>query len=135
VAQLSDRIASGDPAVSRRQGTLILDKENRLAGIITRGDVVRALQLNRAGGMTVLEAGKRDLVVTYPDELLHDAIGKMLKHDVGRLPVVDRSDPGRVVGYLGRASILAARLRKHDEEEIRERRPAARPQPIPGSAG
>ena len=59
--------------------------------------------------------------MTFPDESLHDAIRKMLQNNIGRLPVVDRDDPTRVVGYLGRASILAARLRQHEEEEFRER--------------
>jgi CBS domain-containing protein len=61
------------------------------------------------------------LVVTYPDELLHEAIRKMLNNNIGRLPVVDRHDPKRVVGYLGRASVLAARLKHQQEEEVRER--------------
>jgi CBS domain-containing protein len=121
VSQLSDLIARGDTIVAQRQGTLILDKENRLTGIITRGDVVRALQKDPQGNLTVFQAGKQQLVITYVDELLHEALGKMLKHDVGRLPVVDREHPERVIGYLGRASILAARLRHHQEEEIRER--------------
>ena len=82
---------------------------------------MRALENNPSGGATVLEAGKSNLVVTYPDELLHDAIRKMLKHGVGRLPVVDRNDPSRIAGYLGRASILEARLKQHEEEEVRER--------------
>ena len=121
VAQLSDLIARGDPRLSRRQGTLILDQENGLAGIITRGDVVRALRQDSQAGMTVLEAGKSELVVTYPEEPLRDALEKMLKHDVGRLPVVDPEDSTRVVGYLGRSSILAARLREQQEEQVRER--------------
>jgi H+/Cl- antiporter ClcA/predicted transcriptional regulator len=121
VSDLSDLIARGDPTVAHRQGTLILDSERRLSGIITRADVVKALQQDRDGTMTVLEAGRRDLIVTYPDELVRDALEKMLKGNVGRLPVVDREDPGRVVGYLGRASILAARFRLHQEEELRER--------------
>jgi H+/Cl- antiporter ClcA/CBS domain-containing protein len=123
VARLSELIAKGDPSVASRQATIILDSEQRLAGIITRGDVVRALQQNPTGAMTVLEAGRSDLIVTYPDELLHSALGKMLKHNVGRLPVVRRDEPNQVVGYLGRASILAARLRLHQEEELRERGP------------
>jgi chloride channel protein, CIC family len=121
VAHLSDLIANGDPALSRRQGTLIVDRENRLAGIITRGDVVRALRQDHHAEMTVLDAGKTDLVVTYPDELLHDALEKMLKHDVGRLPVVEPGIPHKIVGYLGRSSILSARRRHHHEEEVRER--------------
>jgi CIC family chloride channel protein len=68
----------------------------------------------------VLEAGTRDVVVTYPDEVLHDASAKMLRNNIGRLPVVDRKDPARVVGYLGRQGIMAARLHRLDEEHVRE---------------
>ena len=45
----------------------------------------------------------------------------MWRHNIGRLPVVDRDNEMKVVGYLGRASILAARLRYHREENVRER--------------
>ena len=47
----------------------------------------------------------------------------MLKRDVGRLPVVERAGSGKVVGYLGRTDILAARKRVHDDEELRETGP------------
>ena len=47
----------------------------------------------------------------------------MLKRDIGRLPVVERSGSGRIVGYVGRADILAARMRLHEEEELREKGP------------
>ncbi len=121
ISQLSDLIAKGDPSVSRRQGTIILTKDGKLAGIITRGDVLRALQKDPVGNATVLDAGKQVLVVTYPDERLNDAVGKMFRHNIGRLPVVERNDPGRVVGYLGRSCILAARWSRYQEEEVRER--------------
>jgi hypothetical protein len=45
----------------------------------------------------------------------------MLERDVGRLPVVERNNPGRVVGYLGRAAILSARMKAHEEESIRQK--------------
>jgi len=127
VAELSRRIAVGDPVLSRRQGTFIVDTETQLAGIITRGDLVRALQQNLAPGATVLEIGAKKLIVAYPDEPLHDAIARMLKHDVGRLPVVSRQDATRAIGYLGRANILAARARHRDEEELREHWPLIGP--------
>jgi H+/Cl- antiporter ClcA/predicted transcriptional regulator len=121
LAELSDRIAQGDPGLSRRQGTLIVDEQQRLVGIITRGDIVRALGQNGGSQMTVTEAGSTDLAVTFPDEPLHAALTKMLKRDVGRLPVVDRSNPSRAVGYLGRAALLSARMRLHEEEHVRQR--------------
>jgi CBS domain-containing protein len=120
VSNLADLIARHDPSVSRHQGMLILDSEGKLAGVITRGDVMRALDADPSGASTVLDAGRRDVVVTYPDEMLHEASAKMLRNNIGRLPVVDREDGQRVVGYLGRAGIMAARLRRLDEEHVRE---------------
>jgi chloride channel protein, CIC family len=117
---LSDRIARRDPEVCQHQGMLILDSEGKLAGVITRGDVMRALDADPSGASSVLDAGTRDVVVTYPDEMLHDASAKMLRNNIGRLPVVDRKDSRRVVGYLGRPGIMAARLRRLDEEHVRE---------------
>ncbi len=121
VAELSEMIAKGDPVLTRRQGTFILDVEQKLAGIITRGDLLRALQQNPDGSKSVLQAGNRDVIVTFPDALLREAMRKMLKHNIGRLPVVKRVHPDTVIGYLGRSCILAARLREHQEEEVRER--------------
>ncbi len=55
-----------------------------------------------------------------PDELVSEAAAKMLRQDVGRLPVVDRRDERKAVGYLGRAAILAARARRLHDEHVRE---------------
>ncbi len=123
VAVLSQRIAAGDPVISRRQGTLVLDAGNRLAGIITRGDLMVVLQNGAAETTSVLDAGTTDLVTIHDDATLQDALTLMLRHDIGRLPVVDHTDEGKVVGYLGRADILAARRRRQEEEERRERGP------------
>jgi H+/Cl- antiporter ClcA/predicted transcriptional regulator len=119
VAELSTRIARGDAAVTRHQAIPIVDAEDRLVGIITRGDVLRTLGQD-PGSTTVLEAGSTRLLITYPDVLVDDALTMMLRNNVGRLPVVSRGEPWRLVGYLGRATILAARLRRIDEEHRRE---------------
>ena len=120
VSELAEGIARHDPAVSRHQAIVVVDHNGKLAGIVTRGDILRALQEDPEGAMSLLEAGSRDVVVTYPDEVLHQAAAKMLRNNIGRLPVVDRKNPSRVVGYLGRAGILAARLGRLDDEHVRE---------------
>ncbi len=120
VGELADRIARRDPEVSQHQGMLVLDRDGRLEGVITRGDIMRALDKDPSGAMSVLDAGTREVVVTYPDELLHEAAAKMLRHNIGRLPVVDRGNQRQVVGYLGRPGIMAARLRGLDDEHLRE---------------
>jgi CIC family chloride channel protein len=120
VSDLSDLIARRDPSVSRHQGMLILDSDGKLAGVITRGDVMRALDADPNGAASVLDAGTRQVVVTFPDDTLHEASVKMLRNNIGRLPVVDRNDPRKVIGYLGRPGIMAARSRRLDEEHVRE---------------
>jgi CBS domain-containing protein len=120
VGALAERIAQHDPAVARHEALLILDEAGKLVGIITRGDILRALDKDASGAATVQEAGSTKLVVTYPDELVSEAAAKLLRYDVGRLPVVERGDERKVVGYLGRAAILAARLLRFHDEHVRE---------------
>jgi len=121
LTELSRRIGEGQPELARRQGTLLVDDAGNLVGIITRGDMLRAMCQSGADDMTVAEAGTSELITAFPDESLHMALTKMLKAEVGRLPVVERTQPARTVGYLGRAAILSARMRTHDEEHIREK--------------
>ncbi len=122
VAELSERIARGITLVARRQGTPIVDGGGAQVGLITRSDILRALEQDPKVELSVLEAGSSNLIVTYPDESLQDAITKMLKNEIGRLPVVSREDPRKLLGYLGRTGLLEARSRKMQEEEYRERR-------------
>ncbi len=120
--RFSARLASGDPLVCPRQGTLLGNDRGELTGIITRGDIVRCFERSRDDSLTLAEAGSQNLIVTYPDETLHDALAKMLRHDIGRMPVVEREDENKAVGaHLGRSCILSARQRYHREEEFRSR--------------
>jgi CBS domain-containing protein len=91
-----------------------------MVGIITRSDVLRALDKDAAGRLTVVEAGTKDPIVAYPDELLSTAVARMLRQDLGRLPVVSREDTNRVIGYLGRSQVMAARTRRLQEEYVRD---------------
>jgi len=120
VGELAERIARHDPSVSHHQGLFLVDAQGKLEGIITRGDVLRALDQDVNGTLTVLEAGSREPVVAYPDEMISQASDKMLHNNIGRLPVVERKDPRKLVGYLGRQGVMAARLRRLHDEHVRE---------------
>jgi CBS domain-containing protein len=108
---------------------IVVDDTGRLAGMLTRGDVLRIVQAGSEATTTVLEAANPDVAFALPDETLQTAISRMLTRDIGRLPVVDTAQAGKVIGYLGRADILAARSRLHKEEGLREKGPlfASRP--------
>jgi CBS domain-containing protein len=121
VSELSKRLAQGEPALTRHQAVLLVDEQQLLGGIITRGDIIRALGKNGSDKLTVSEAGSTEMVVTHPNEPLQAALDRMLRDDIGRLPVVEMPGSKRIVGYLGRASILSARLRLHEEEHVREK--------------
>ncbi len=99
----------------------IVDSEKGLAGIITNGDLMHALAREDID-KTVLEAGVTDLVVGYPDELLHHAVVKMSVHKVGQLPIVSRSDRRKLIGHLGARDAMSSALRRMEEEHLREER-------------
>ncbi len=120
VRQLAEVIAQGEPAYVRHQAFPIVDANGRLTSIITRGDLLRALNTVDGDKRLVSEAGTQKLVVTYEDELLGDALHKLLKHDIGRLPVVKHETSQQLVGYLSRGAILRARQMRLDEEYLRE---------------
>ena len=121
ISELAERMTRSDPKLMHRQGTPIVDLRGQLAGIITRGDLLRALGEDPNGEITVLQAGTRELIVAYPDEPLSVALRKMLTNNVGRLPVVSRTNPHELVGYLARSGVLQARQRQFQEEHLRER--------------
>ncbi len=123
VAELAERIGDGDPVLSRRQGTLVVDSQQLLVGILTRSDLLRIMQDPATSNAKVGELARKATVTIQPEATLHDAIALLLKHNIGRMPVVSPDNPRRIVGYLGRADILAARTRLHDEEETREQGP------------
>ena len=128
VGELADRI-SGKSSIGENQlerpfnlteGLPIVGSDGCLLGIVTHGDLLRALENDPEGKLTVLEAGSNKPIVTYPDESAFDAMWRMLQNNIGRLPVVSREDPRKMVGYFNRSSILAAWSRKMEEESVRE---------------
>jgi CIC family chloride channel protein len=121
VREVADRFATGDLKTSRHQALPIVDVEGRLQGLITQGDLLRALQLDPEGEMNVLDAGSRSLVVAHPDERVFDAVTKMLENNIGRLPVVDRKDPQKMVGYINRANVMGSWRAHLHEESVRDR--------------
>ncbi len=121
LAELADKISRHDPAVSAYQAWPLLDTEGRLAGIITRSDMLRAIDGSRDRTMSLIEAGHSALVVAYPDESVYDGIARMLTHGIGRLPVVSRTEPKKLVGYISRTSLLSARLTPLHQETRRDK--------------
>jgi H+/Cl- antiporter ClcA/CBS domain-containing protein len=113
VAELVDRINQHDPRLTRHQALVIQDDQNKLAGIVTRGDLLKAINAGHPE-WTVLDAGCNDVVTAQPDDSVREALTQMLQRDIGRMPVVDEG--GDLVGYLSRASIMAAHMEQLRQE-------------------
>lgn len=120
VRTVTDQVQGRRKGHPPHQAYPIVDGEGHLVGMISRSDLmdVPDEDLER---LTVSRAGTPDVVVTYPDEALHDALAKMLTFDIGHLPVVERDAPKAVVGFLTRSDILKARHRRMAAELHRER--------------
>ena len=116
----SDGATTLEPAGNFTDGLPIVGKDGALMGIVTQGDLLRAMENDPTGETTVIEAGSSEPIVAFPDETVHDAMSRMLKHNIGRLPVVSREDPRQLVGYFSRSNVLSAWSRQIEEEGLRE---------------
>ncbi|BDG59864.1 chloride channel protein [Caldinitratiruptor microaerophilus] len=88
-------------------GYPVLDRQGRLVGIITLGDI-RDVPLEGRLRVPVGQVMHRDLEVVTPDQSLADAALALARRGVGRLPVVDPDDPRRLLGIITRSDILRA---------------------------
>lgn len=93
----------------------VVDVEGRMQGVITRGDLLAAVNDTR----TVAEIMIPGPVVTHADQPLRVVAEEMAMEDVTAMPVVERDDESRVCGIVTLRHLLAARRR--DQVEARER--------------
>jgi H+/Cl- antiporter ClcA/CBS domain-containing protein len=87
------------------QGFPVLDDDGMLMGVLTRRDILDKKQ-NLADPLAALI--RRPVVAVFDDNTLREAADLMVVHHVGRLPVVRRSAPLRVVGIVSRSDLLTA---------------------------
>lgn len=92
-------------AAASHQGFPVLNDEGHLTGVITRRDLLAAAE-SRA--RTVSDLIRRPAVAVYEDCTLREAADHMVNHNVGRLPVLSRTRPPRLVGIISRSDILSA---------------------------
>jgi CBS domain-containing protein len=99
---------------------VVVRPDGHYAGVVTRRQIVGA-QVD-AGMLDgpISKLARSNLIVAYPDEVMHNALVRMLQNDVPWLPVVDRADFRRIVGYVSRDDALAARQMRLQDEVLRE---------------
>lgn len=95
-------------------GFPVVDEEGRLFGVITLADVEAAESALKGSDveLKVEDIATRSPLVAYPDQSLYEALLKLGAKDVGRIPVVYRDDPTRLLGVLRRHDIINAYKKK-----------------------
>jgi H+/Cl- antiporter ClcA/CBS domain-containing protein len=108
VEEVRDRIAARAPG-SQHQGFPVVNGRGELVGVVTRRDL---LDLDIELTACVGELVRRPAVVIYDDSSAREAADHMVHERVGRLPVVSRRDPRRVIGIVSRSDLLEAHERR-----------------------
>jgi H+/Cl- antiporter ClcA len=91
---------------------LVFDDINHLQGILTTQDIKRILSAPSGDPpleeMTVQNICTREVLCTFADESLAEALKRMAARDLRQMPVVDRHQPKRVIGMVDRLAITTA---------------------------
>jgi len=102
---------------SSHQGFPVLDARGLLVGVVTRRDI---LDPQTPGTRLVRDLIRRTAAVVFEDSTLREAADHMVREGVGRLPVVSRDEPRKVMGMLTRSDLLAAHRQRLDEVDLAE---------------
>ena len=85
----------------------VINEKEDLHGIITWSDIhVAALRHERH--MTVGDYCVTDLITVTPKQNLAQALDALGYRDIGHLPVVDKSDPKKLIGIITKGDIIKA---------------------------
>jgi len=113
LAQKLDR----DPWFGEHHAFPLVDANGRVTGIFTQGDLLKLEDQDA----TLSEIGSTDVMLATEEELLRNAVTRMLEKGIGRMPVVSESDPNKITGFIDRSMVMNARRRWYEEEHLRER--------------
>ena len=113
------------------QGFPVVDANGDLVGVVTRRD----LWSEEEGERTVGELVTRGPIVVFEDHSLREAADHMVKERIGRVPVVRREAPRKVVGIVTRSDLLEAHERRLNEATNAQQHLDLRPRIVRGTKG
>ena len=103
---------------STHHGFPVVDQRQRLVGLISQRDL---LDLREPDSKRVGELVRGPFVVTFKDNSLRQAIDLMAREGLGRVPVVERDNPGKLDGILSDSDVRSAiRAWLEESEEAKQ---------------
>lgn len=110
----SDQKVSEVLSVIERTGHIgfpVVD-EGKLVGVITFKDVEKVSAEER-DMVPVSEVMTKKIISAYPDDDLESCLQKLVVNDIGRILVVERSDPSKLAGLVTKKDIIKAHARAY----------------------
>lgn len=99
----------------------VLDKDNQLAGLITRHHLLKASLQNADTHLPLVELMNAQPQVGYPDMTLRELANFMVEKNISSLPIVSRDDSRKIYSLMALENVLQARLLDVNEERKAER--------------
>jgi tRNA nucleotidyltransferase (CCA-adding enzyme) len=107
VMSIRDDATMGEAANLLREkgctGVPVVDQTGKLVGVLSRRDFQRKVRKDSQLRAPVKAYMSTNVISIQPGESPNDASGLMIKHDIGRLPVVDN---GHIIGILTRSDVM-----------------------------
>jgi H+/Cl- antiporter ClcA/CBS domain-containing protein len=115
---IEDAVAFFTADTVRHTSYPVIEKDDRLAGMVARADVLRWRMQGWREGATLGEAtAEREIITGFGDELVGQLADRMAAEDVGRVPILRRGDR-KLIGLVARRDLLRVRAhaRRHEVE-------------------
>ncbi len=84
-----------------------ITENGELIGMVTFDELIQAM-IKGKFDVHIKDIADRCMIVAYPDETVHQAVDKMYENKVGRLPVVDREKPKKILGIITKTDVIKA---------------------------
>jgi H+/Cl- antiporter ClcA/CBS domain-containing protein len=121
IAELSRSLGEESRPRTQRLYPVIAAEGRTMIGVVTRKELHRLVHEHRGEESPLAAVIKKNPVVAYPDEPLRVVVYRMAETSLTRFPVVERGEPGKLLGLVSLSDLLTARARNLDEERRRER--------------
>lgn len=96
----------------------VVDEQNRLVGVITRGDILNIT--SSRSNIPVAGIMSPPVFFTYPDEDLMKVAEVMVKNNIGRMPVVKSSTDMTLIGVVSAHDILSKLVERIPKKKVVE---------------